>query len=130
MQHEDDQRSLTRRERQIMDVIYSRQQASAADVWASLPDRPTRTAVRTMIRILEDKGLLKHSKEGRRFVYRPARPRDRAGQSALRRVLHTFFAGSIEEAVAAHLSDPSTTLTPDELKKLQGLIRAARKREE
>jgi predicted transcriptional regulator len=120
---------LSRRERQIMDVIYGSGQASAADVAQRIPDPPTRTAVRTMLRILEEKGHLKHRKQGREFIYQPTRPRRRAGQSALRGVLATFFEGSLEKAVAAHLADPATEPTPDELARLVRLIREAKKRE-
>jgi BlaI family penicillinase repressor len=121
---------LSRRERQIMNIIYARAEASAAEVWQNLPDRPSRTAVRTFLRILEEKGHLRHRKEGRRFVYRPTRPRRRAGRSALRGVLETFFDGSLEEAVAAHLSDPGAELSPEELRRLARLVREARKKED
>src|SRR5688572_13410042 len=109
---------LSRRERQIMDVIYARGQASAGDVLADLPDPPSRTAVRTFLRILEDKGQLRHRKEGREFIYAPTKPRKRVGQSALRRVLTTFFGGSLQEAVAAHLADPGIQPTEQELAEL------------
>jgi BlaI family transcriptional regulator, penicillinase repressor len=118
---------LSRRERQIMDVIYARSEATAHDVVEGMDDPPTRTAVRTMLRILEQKGHLKHRQAGREFVYAPIRPRKRVGQSALRRVLSTFFGGSLEEAVAAHLSDPGTELSEGELKRLSSLIEQARK---
>ena len=119
----DDQVGLSRRERQIMDVIYRRGRASVAEVWQDLVDRPSRTAVRTMLRILEEKGHLEHVKRSREFIYGPTRPRRRAGRSAFRRVLETFFDGSLEKAVAAHLSDPGAELSPDELKRLARLIR-------
>ncbi len=119
---------LSRRERQIMDIIYARATASATDVLAELPDPPTRTAVRTLLRILEEKGHLKHTKRGREFVYQPTRPRSRAARSALRRVLRTFFDGSLEKAVAVHLSDPEADLSPEELKRLSALIRKSRRK--
>ena len=121
---------LSRRERQIMDIVYAREEASAKGVLAGMPDPPTRTAVRTMLRILEDKGHLTHRREGREFVYRPTRPKARAARSALRRVLDTFFGGSLEDAVAAHLSDPNSDLSPDELKRLAALVRDARRKED
>jgi len=126
----DDQadRDLSRRERQIMGIVYARGQASATEVLSGLPDPPTRTAVRTLLRILEDKGHLKHTKRGREFLYRPTRPRTRAGRSALRRVLQTFFDGSLETAVAVHLSDPQSALSAEELERLADLVRRARKR--
>jgi predicted transcriptional regulator len=120
---------LSRRERQIMDVIYASGEASAAEVVERLPDPPTRTAVRTLLRILEEKGHLKHRKQGREFVYQPTRSRRRAGQSAMRRILETFFEGSLEKAVAAHLADPAAEPRPEELKRLARLIREAKKRE-
>ena len=122
-------RQLSRRERQIMDVVYARTEASVAEVWESLPDRPSRTAVRTLLRILEEKGHLRHEKRGRQFIYQPVRPRQRAGQSAFRSVLSTFFDGSLEKAVAAHLAHPDADLAPDEIERLTELINDARKRE-
>jgi len=120
--------NLSRRERQIMDIIYARGEASATDVLSDMPDPPTRTAVRTMLRILEEKGHLVHKKKGREFIYQPTRARTRAGLSALRRVVQTFFEGSLEKAVAVHLSDPKSDLSEDELKRLADLIRQARKK--
>ncbi len=120
---------LSRRERQIMDVVYARGSASATDVWQDLPDPPTRTAVRTLMRILEQKGHLKHTVRGREFIYRPMSAHSRVGQSALRRVLHTFFGDSLERAVASHLSDTSARLDPEELKRLAALVEEARKKE-
>jgi len=125
----DEQNQLSRRERQIMDVVYARGEAPAAEVWQNLPDRPSRTAVRTLLRILEEKGHLRHEKRGRQFIYQPTRPRRRAGQSALQRVLQTFFDGSLEEAVAAHLAQPGSQLSPDELERLVSLINDARQKE-
>jgi BlaI family penicillinase repressor len=125
----DEQSQLSRRERQIMSIVYAQGEASAVEVWEALPDRPSRTAVRTLLRILEEKGRLRHRKLGRQFVYRPTRPRGRAGRSALQGVLTTFFDGSLEKAVAAHLSDPTAKPSPEELERLARLIREARKRE-
>jgi predicted transcriptional regulator len=122
--------TLSRRERQIMDVVYARGEATAADVVAGLPDPPTKTAVRTMLRILEQKGHLTHVQDGLKFVYRASRPRARAGRTALRRVLQTFFDGSLEKAVAAHLGDAAADLSPKELDRLANLIDEARKKGE
>ena len=119
---------LSRRERQIMEIIYRRGQASAAMVVADLPDPPSKTAVRTLLRILEEKGHLKHRQEGLAYVYLPAHSRTQAAKSAFRRVLHTFFEGSLEKAVAAHLGDDASTLEPAELARLADLIRQARKK--
>ena len=123
-----DPAQLSRRERQIMDVIYARGEATATHVLQDIPDPPTRTAVRTFLRILERKGHLQHRQQGREFVYRPTRARERTGRSALRRVLEVFFEGSLERAVSAHLSDPSAELGPEELERLSDLIDQARKR--
>lgn len=120
--------ALSRRERQIMDVIYARGHASAVDVLAALPDPPGKTAVRTLLRILEEKGHLTHEEQGQTYVYRPTRPREHAAHSALRRVLDVFFGGSLEQAVAMHLGDPANDLEDEELKRLAGLIQKARKK--
>jgi len=119
---------LSRRERQIMDVVYAAGEASALDVLARLPDPPTKTAIRTLLKILEDKGHLTHRIDGQTFIYSPSRPRENAGKSALRRVLDVFFSGSLEQAVAVHLGDSTTDLSPDELKRLASLIQKARKK--
>ncbi len=120
--------SLSRRERQIMDVIYGRTECSANDVRDGLPDPPTPTAVRTMLRILENKGHLTHRKDGRQFIYRPVRPRQQAARSAMRRVLSTFFGGSIEQAVAAYMSDPGVRLSTEEVERFRELIEKAAKK--
>jgi BlaI family transcriptional regulator, penicillinase repressor len=117
---------LSRRERQIMDVIYERGAATAVEVLHGLSDPPSKTAVRTLLRILEEKGHLKHLQQGKRYVYQPTRPRLRAGRSALQRVLKTFFDGSLERAVAAHLGDSGAKLSPAELQRLADLIQQAR----
>ena len=119
--------SLSRRERQILDVVYALGRASAAEVVTRLPDAPSKTAVRTFLRILEEKGHLVHDEEGRTYVYCPSRPRERAGAGAFRRVLDVFFDGSLEEAVAAHLGESAEDLDDAQLKRLAGLIRDARK---
>jgi predicted transcriptional regulator len=82
---------LSRRERQIMEIVFAREQATALEVVAALPDPPTKTAVRTLLRILEEKGHLKHVQRGREFVYQPTQPRLRAARSAFQRVLKTFL---------------------------------------
>jgi predicted transcriptional regulator len=117
---------LSRRERQIMEIVYALGSATAVEVRQTMPDPPSKTAVRTFLRILEEKGHLKHTERGREYVYQPIQPRLRAGRSAFRRVLHTFFDGSLEQAVAAHLADSSAPLTTDELKRLAKLIQQAR----
>lgn len=119
---------LSRRERQILDVLYARGEASALDVVAALPDPPGKTAVRTLLKILEDKGHVLHREAGQTYVYRPSRPREHAGQSALQRVLEVFFRGSLQDAVAVHLADPSTRLDETDLQRLESLIREARQK--
>ena len=120
--------SLSRRERQIMEVVYRLGEASAAQVHADLPDAPSRTAVRTFLRILEDKGLLQHRQSGQAYLYVPVQPREREARHAFRRVLTTFFEGSLEKALAAHLGD-AADLSAEELARLADLIRQARKNE-
>src|SRR5688572_21354470 len=120
--------ALSRRERQIMDIVYQHGQATAAAVVAALPDPPTKTAVRTLLRILEEKGHLRHKQDGLAYVYVPSRPRAQAARSAFRRVLATFFEGSLEKAVAAHLGDNAAQLDAGELERLADLIRQARKK--
>src|SRR5689334_15175617 len=120
---------LSRRERQIMDAIYTKGEATATDVLDAIPSPPTRTAVRTLLRILEDKGHLKHTKNGREFVYRPTRRREHAGKSAFQRVVQIFFGGSVERALAAHLADPGAEISPEELQRLSTLVRQARQKE-
>jgi BlaI family transcriptional regulator, penicillinase repressor len=117
---------LSRRERQIMDIIYAQGGASALEVVKGLPDPPSKTAVRTLLRILEEKGHLRHIERGREYVYQPTQPRLRAGRSAFQRVLQTFFGGSLEKAVAAHLADSSANLGTEELNRLADLIQLAR----
>jgi BlaI family penicillinase repressor len=117
--------SLSRRERQLMDAVFQAGEASAAEVLGRLPDPPTYTAVRTMLRILENKGLLQHRVDGRRYIYSPRRPPHVEGSSAFQRVLRVFFGGSLEQALAAHLSDPSIRLDDAEAQRLRALIEQA-----
>ena len=121
---------LSRRERQIMDAIYARGSATAAEVADAIEDAPTPTTVRTLMGILVEKGHLRHAKAGRAFVYSPVRPRRRVARSALRRLLATFFEGSIENAVAAHFADPAARPTPEEIARLEAILRDARREAE
>ena len=118
---------LSRRERQIMDIVYARSEAAAADVHADLPDPPSYSAVRALLAILVEKGHLKRNLEQGRHIYAPTRRRSQAGRSALRRVLDTFFEGSLEKAVAALLTGSETNLSTEELARLGRLIEQARK---
>jgi BlaI family transcriptional regulator, penicillinase repressor len=120
---------LSRRERQIMDIVYAHGEATATQVLEHIPDAPTRTSVRTFLRILEAKGFLKHSKRSREFVYHPTHQRDGVGQSAFQSVLATFYDGSLEKAVAAHLAESGSEIAPEELRRLSALIRQARQKE-
>lgn len=118
---------LSRRERQIMDVVYRRGRATAADVLADLPDPPSYSAVRALLRILEEKGHLRHVEAGPRYVFQPTVPRERARASALDSMLATFFDGRPGLAAAALLDRGAADLTDDELDRLQSLIARARK---
>ena len=118
--------SLSRRERQIMEVLYRDRQATAGDVLAAIPDPPGYSAVRAMLRILEEKGDVRHVAEGNRYVYLPTLPRDRAGRPAMATVLETFFEGSTEKAVAALLDLSRNDLTDADLDRLSAMIEQAR----
>jgi predicted transcriptional regulator len=118
---------LGARERQIMDVIYQLEEASVGDVLDRLADPPSYSAVRTMIRALEKKGLLRHRQVGTKYVYRPKTSRESASRSALRHVMRTFFGGSPTDAVAAILDDSASKLTRGDLERLEKLIDQARK---
>lgn len=117
---------LSRRERQIMDVIYRRGSATAADVREDLPEAPSYSAVRGLLRVLVDKGHVDYHQEGPRYVYRATTPREEARASALQRVLRTFFDDSPEKVVAALLDLSSGELTDEELERLEQRIREAR----
>ena len=118
---------LSRRERQIVDILYARGQATAAEVQAELPDPPSYSAVRAMLRILEEKGHVRHEQDGPRYIYLPTLARDRAKHSALRHVVHTFFNGSAEQALSALLDESDTRLSDQELDRLAKLIDRARR---
>ena len=117
---------LSRRERQVLDVLHRLGRASAAEVRAALDDPPSDSAVRTHLRILEEKGHARHEQDGPRYVYLPTQPREVAGRNALRHALSTFFDGAPTRAVAALLDEASADLSDDDLDRLDDLIRAAR----
>jgi len=117
---------LSRRERQIMDVIYRHGKVTAAEVLADLPDPPSYSAVRAMLRLLEEKGHVRHEQDGPRYVYIPIVTRDKARRSAMRHLVRTFFDGSTEDAVAALLQSDSG-MSEDELSRLSKLIEGAKK---
>jgi len=119
---------LSRRERQIMDVIYRRGSASAAEVREALDDAPTTTTIRGLLRILEEKGHVRHERDGPRFVYRPAVTREAAAAHVLPHVVRTFFGGSPARAMAALLGRDDGTVSDAELDRLGALLDQARKR--
>jgi predicted transcriptional regulator len=118
---------LSRRERQIMDIIYQRGRATAQEVMESLPDPPSYSAVRAMLRLLEEKGLLRHQQDGPRYIFLPTLAREKARKSALKQMLKTFFGDSTEQAVAALLDLSRSKLSKDELDRLSQMIEEARK---
>ena len=118
---------LSRREREIMDVLYAADGLTAAEVRERMPDPPGYSAVRTMLRILEDKGHVRHEERGPRYVFSPVVSRARASRSALKALVQTFFDGSPEQAVAALIDESRAKLGPAELDRLARLIDAARK---
>lgn len=126
----DEHTHLSRRERQIMDVLYAKGEASVREVQQNLPNPPTATAVRRLLNILREKGHVHHRKKGREVIYKPIRARRQAGKAALERVLNTFFGGSAANALAAHLSDPKGDLSEEEIERLHQAIEQARRMEE
>jgi BlaI family transcriptional regulator, penicillinase repressor len=121
--------TLSRRERQIMDILYRRRRATAAEVMADLPGAPTSSTVRTQLRVLEEKGQVRHEEHGLRYVYVPARPRGAARKSALKHLLDTFFDGSAEQIVAAVLGGAGTRLSDAQLDRIAALVERARRNE-
>jgi predicted transcriptional regulator len=119
---------VSRRERQILDVLYARGEATVSEVQTGMPAPPSYSAVRAMLRKLEEKGHVMHDVMGPRYVYRPVVPREKAQDSALERVMQTFFDGSPSRAVQAILDASSTELTDGELSELAEMIERARKR--
>ncbi|MBA2305484.1 MAG: BlaI/MecI/CopY family transcriptional regulator [Acidobacteria bacterium] len=118
---------LSRRERQIVDILYSNGRATAAEVLAALPDPPSYSAVRAMLRILEDKGHVRHEQDGPRYIYLPTVARDNAKKSAMRHMLQTFFDGSASQAISALLDDHNARFSDAELDRLARIIEQARK---
>jgi len=118
---------LSRRERQIMDIVYARGEATVRQICGALPDPPTPMAVRRMMHILEEKGHLNRREQGREVVYWPRETRDKAGRTAFQRVLETFFGGSLEEALSAHLLSRKNKVTGQQAERLVKLIEQSRK---
>jgi predicted transcriptional regulator len=118
---------LSRRERQIMDILYRRGRATANEVMADLTGDPSYSTVRTQLRVLEGKGHVRHEEEGLRYVYLPALPRHAARRSALRHLVDTFFDGSTEKIVGALLGGESARFSDEELDRIAGMVEKARK---
>ena len=118
---------LSRRERQIIDILYRRGRATAAEVMEELPADTTSSTVRTQLRVLEEKGHVRHGQDGQRYVYSPAVPRGTVRRSALKHLVETFFDGSVEQAVAALLGGEGSRLSQQQLDRIEELIRKARK---
>ena len=118
---------LSRRERQIMDVIYARGHATAMEIIQEVPDPPSYSAIRALLAILERKGHVKHTRDGAKFVYAPIRARHHAARSAVKRLLQTFFEGSAEKAMAALLDSADAKFSDEELQRMSKLIDTARK---
>ena len=126
MRQERPTEALTRRERQVMDILFRRGEATVAEVMADLPDPPTYSAVRSILRILEEKELITHEEDGPRYVYLPAVNTERAREDALRHVIRTFFDGSTEQAVTALLRISDAEVSDAEIARLRERIRNAR----
>ena len=125
--HMPDHAKLTRRERQIMDVLFARSEATVNQIAEALPDPPTPMAVRRMMHILEEKGHLRRREQGREVVYIPRESKDKAGRSAFARVLETFFGGSLEEALSSHLLSRKDGVSTEERDRLVKLIAQTKK---
>lgn len=117
---------LSRRERQIMDILYRLKRATAGEVQAQLPRKPNYSTVRAQLRVLEEKGQVRHEEEGLRYVYTPTAPREAVRKSALKHLVETFFDGSPEKVVAALLGGESSRLSREDLDRLSGLIEKAK----
>jgi predicted transcriptional regulator len=125
-----DTAQLSRRERQIMEIVYELGRATAVEVRERMPDPPSNSAVRAMLRILEDKGHIIHEQDGPRYIFLPTVPREEASETALRRLVRTFFGGSPEGAMAALLDLDGDRLDEDALQRLAEMIDEARREEE
>ena len=120
---------LSRREREILEVLHRLERATVAEVQEAMPSAPSYSAVRTQLGILEEKGHIRHIEEGRRFVYLPTEPRKKAAGAALRQVIQTFFGGNLDQAVTAFLMDENTQISDEELNRLSEAVERARVQE-
>lgn len=118
---------FSKRERQILDILFESNEATASQIRDAMPSPPSDATVRTILRILEEKEAVTHRREGKRFVYRPRKRKSTAGKSAMRRVLDVFYGGSLEDALSAHLTDPKTKLGDETIEGLRRLIAEADK---
>ena len=117
---------LSRRERQMMDILFARGRATGQEIQEGLPDKPNYSSVRTILRVLERKGYVRHVEEGLGYVYEPTVPKETASRSALQRIIRTFFDGSAKEAVGALLDPSAFQLSDEELKELARLVDRAK----
>ncbi len=120
------QADLSKRERQVMETVYKKKQVSAKDVWNEIPDIPSYSAVRSVLNILEEKGFLQHSRQGKKYIYSPTISTKKASNSALKQLLTTYFDNSLEKAVTTMLEMHSTNLTDKDYKRLSSIIDRAR----
>jgi predicted transcriptional regulator len=119
---------LSRREREVMDLVFARGEATLSQILEDMAEPPTRPALRSILTILEGKGQLKHRQDGREFIYQPVHSREEVGQSTLSRVIGTFFGGSVSQALGSYLSHPKTRLTKAEVDELRRFLDQAKVR--
>lgn len=119
---------FSRREREILGILFEANEATAAEVRRAMRDPPTDATVRTILRVLCEKNAVAYRKDGKRFVYRPRKRKATAGKLALKKVLNVFYGGSVKDALAAHLNDPATELTEETIAELRKLIEDTKKR--
>jgi predicted transcriptional regulator len=122
--------NISRRERQILEILYAQGSATVLEIQAQLPESPSDMAIRRMLSILEQKGHVRCRKRGRKNVYTPSVPKQRAAKNALKNVLHTFFGGDVEQALAMHLADKQTEISEEQFDRLLRLIQQAREARE
>lgn len=117
---------LSRRERELLEIIYRLRNSTVTEIMDEMEEPPTRAAVRFLLRVMEEKGHISHTKRGREFVYEATQPRQSVGKSALHNVLHTFFDGSLQKGLGAYLADPKVRYDGDELAELARMIEEAK----
>ena len=120
---------FSRRERQILDILFAQGEATAVQIHDAMADPPSDATIRTILKILEEKDAVTRRKDGKRYIYRPRKQKATEGKSAMRRVLKVFYEGSLEQALTAHLLDPKTSLEPEAIENLRKLIDDAEKRQ-